>query len=210
MAIKAFFLIGFFISILILSLFLLRGDEDTWICRDGQWVKHGNPRDPAPEIGCGTTNQLVDSGKISLMQITSTAFADNENIPPKYTCDGENINPPLVMSDIPAETKSSVLIINDPDAPAGNWIHWILFNIPSNIIAINENEIPAEALQGQNSFGENNYGGPCPPSGTHKYIFTLYALNNILDLEEGVSENEVKDAMENHILESSQLIGFYR
>ena len=144
------------------------------------------------------------------MEITSTAFADNENIPPKYTCDRNNINPPLVMKEIPEATKSLVLIVNDPDAPAGNWIHWVLFNIPPNISSLDEDDVPLEAMQGENSFGNNNYGGPCPPTGTHRYIITLYALDNILGLEEGVSEEEVREAMEEHVLESTELTGLYR
>lgn len=142
------------------------------------------------------------------MQIKSI-FKNNEKIPVKYTCDGENINPPLEILDIPKNAKTLVLIIDDPDAPAGIWVHWILFNIPI-INKIPENSIPSEAILGMNDFKKLKYGGPCPPSGTHRYFFKLYALDTKLNLPGGSKKSEIEKAMQNHILAKAELIGLYQ
>ena len=209
---KTYFLVGLLISIIVFGLLLLRRNEDTWICKNGNWTKHGNPNNPPPQEGCGSseTSELKDSDKINLMKVTSSAFENNTKIPSRYTCDGENVNPPLTFEDLPENTQSLVLIVNDPDAPAGNWIHWILFNIPADTEILNENDVPTGALQGINSFGDNNYGGPCPPSGTHRYIFKLFAIDSLLDLKEGTSEAEIKNGINGHTLETSELVGKYR
>jgi len=144
------------------------------------------------------------------MKITSPAFQHNTMIPAKYTCEGMDINPPLVVEDIPEKTKSLVLIMDDPDAPVGTWIHWIVFNIPctGKKLEIKENSIPG--VQGWNDFRRVNYGGPCPPSGTHRYFFRIYALDTTLNLKEGAKRQEVEDAMKGHILASAELIGLYK
>ena len=127
-------------------------------------------------------------------------------IPKKYTCQGEDINPLLKIEGIPQETVSLVLINDDPDAPGGTWDHWIVINIaPTQTIA--ENSVPG--TQGKNSWGRNDYGGPCPPSGTHRYFFKLYALDTQLNLSEGASKKEVENAIKGHILEQTELIGLY-
>jgi len=141
------------------------------------------------------------------MKLTSPAFANKAMIPKKYTCQGEDINPLLKIEGILQETVSLVLINDDPDAPGGTWDHWIVINIaPTQTIA--ENSVPG--TQGKNSWGRSDYGGPCPPSGTHRYFFKLYALDTQLNLSEGVSKKEVEDAMKGHILEQTELIGLYK
>lgn len=142
------------------------------------------------------------------IKITSTAFAEGEMIPRKYTCDGDDISPPLQISDVPENTKSLALIMDDPDAPVGVWDHWIVFNIPASISQINEGEEPQGVL-GKNSWGRTGYGGPCPPSGTHRYFFKIYALDTMLNLDAGASKKEVIRAMEGHILAEGQLMGRY-
>lgn len=143
------------------------------------------------------------------MKITSSSFAHNQNIPPKYTCDGENINPPLLFSDIPADAKSLVLISDDPDAPMGTWVHWILWNIDPKTTEIAEKSVPAGAMEGTTSFGETGYGGPCPPSGVHRYFFKLYALDTKLDLPISAKKEDLEKAIQQHILASAEMIGLY-
>lgn len=141
------------------------------------------------------------------MQLTSPEFEHNQMIPKKYTCQGEDINPPLEISGIPQETVTLVLINDDPDAPGGTWDHWIIWNImPSQ--AIEEDSIPG--MQGKNSWGRNDYGGPCPPSGTHRYFFKLYAIDSELDLQEGATKGQLEAAIDGHILKQSELIGLYK
>lgn len=144
------------------------------------------------------------------MKIQSPAFEQNQPIPAKYTCDGENISPPLVISEVPEGTESLVLICDDPDAPAGTWVHWTLWNIPPHTKEIPENSAPAGASEGTTSFGNTGYGGPCPPSGTHRYFFKLYALDKTLDLPPAASPEQLQEAMEGHILESAELVGLYQ
>ena len=145
------------------------------------------------------------------MKATSTEFEHNQMIPAKFTCQGEDINPTLKIEDIPEGTKSLVLINDDPDAPMGTWDHWIVFNIATNgqELTIGENSVPA-GTQGKNSWGRNDYGGPCPPSGTHRYFFKFYALDTTLDLQEGVKKKTIEQAMEGHILQEVELIGLYK
>ncbi len=141
------------------------------------------------------------------LAITSTAFAHNESIPKKYTCQGEDINPPFDIVGIPEGCKSLVLIHDDPDAPMGIWDHWIMWNIKP-IDHIEEHSVPERAIQGTNSWGRRDYGGPCPPDGEHRYFFKLYALDVELDLTEG-DKAAVMQAIERHILEETELIGLY-
>jgi Raf kinase inhibitor-like YbhB/YbcL family protein len=142
------------------------------------------------------------------MQIKSI-FQNNAFIPSKYTADGEDINPPLEISEIPQDAKTLVLIVDDPDAPARIWTHWILFNIPI-INKINENSVPLSAVQGLNDFKVLKYKGPSPPSGTHRYFFKLYALDTKLNLPDGSKKSEIENAMRNHILAKAELIGLYK
>jgi len=138
-----------------------------------------------------------------------SVFWMNEEIPDKYTCNGDNVSPPLEFIDVPADAESLVLIVEDPDASSGTWVHWLVWNIPPDIIKFDEGAIPKGAVQGMNNFGKMSYGGPCPPSGTHRYYFKLYALNSKLNLEEGSSKADLEQAIENHILIQTELIGLY-
>lgn len=143
------------------------------------------------------------------MEIKSSAFQNNGNIPSKYTCDGRNINPPLQFSDIPVDAESLVLISDDPDAPMGTWVHWTIWNIDPKITEITEDSVPAGTIEGTTSFGETGYGGPCPPSDVHRYFFKLYAMNTKLDLSNSAKKEELEKAMEGHILASAEIIGLY-
>ncbi len=149
------------------------------------------------------------------MRISSTVFEEGGMIPARYTCDGADISPPLSWSGIPEETRSLALISDDPDAPAGVWVHWVVYNIPSASTGLPE-RVPKEktltdgSLQGSNDFRRIGYGGPCPPSGTHRYFFKLYALDQRLDLAPGASKAQLLTAMEGHILGEVQLMGKYQ
>ena len=145
------------------------------------------------------------------MKLKSSVFENNGKIPSEYTCDSENVNPPLIISEVPDNAKSLVLIMDDPDAlkPAGKvWDHWIVFNIPVETKEVLENTEP-EGVQGMTSFGKTGYGGPCPPDAEHRYFFKLYALDTELDLPHGSEKKEVETAMQEHIIEQTELVGKY-
>lgn len=142
------------------------------------------------------------------MKLTSPAFNNNEYIPLKYTCDGEDINPPLIIESVPNNVESLALIVDDPDAPMGTWVHWIVWNISPTIGKIQENSIPGQ--EGRNNFDKLHYGGPCPPSGEHRYFFKLYALAERLGLNPGATKTEVEDAIHGKILATAELIGLYK
>jgi Raf kinase inhibitor-like YbhB/YbcL family protein len=144
------------------------------------------------------------------MDLTSRAFPHNGMVPPEYTCDGANGNPPLTIRTAPAKTRSLALIVDDPDAPMGIWVHWVVWNIGPGTMDIPANSVPIGALQGTNDFGKQSYGGPCPPSGTHRYFFKLYALDTSLALKTGATKVQLEEAMKGHILEKAELIGLYR
>ncbi len=150
----------------------------------------------------------ADSGGRRMdMRITSPEFEHNTLIPKKFTCEGQDINPALLISDIPAQAKSLALIVDDPDAPMGTWVHWVVYDIPVGN-RIGENTIPGK--QGVNNSGIKKYHGPCPPSGTHRYFFKIYALDILLNLDEGVSKGALEKTMQGHILDKSELIGLYK
>ncbi|MFC1485897.1 YbhB/YbcL family Raf kinase inhibitor-like protein [Candidatus Latescibacterota bacterium] len=145
----------------------------------------------------------------------SLAFLEGEMIPARYTCDGENVSPPLRWNELPEGTQSLALIVDDPDAPMGTFVHWVIFNIPPSPANLPENipphgRLPNGAMQGTTSFRRIGYGGPCPPSGTHRYYFKLWALDTKLNLNEGITKQEILAAMQGHILGESQLMGKYR
>ena len=148
------------------------------------------------------------------IRVTSIVFQEGGTIPLKYTCDGEDISPPLAWSSAPEGTKSFALISDDPDAPMGTWVHWVIFNIPANATELHE-RIPPEgvlhngAKQGMNDFRRIGYGGPCPPGGKHRYFFKLYALDTEIDILVGASKHELLRAMEGHILAEGELMGTY-
>ena len=144
------------------------------------------------------------------MKIISSTFENNQMIPKKYTCDGENINPPLQIIDIPEGTKSSILIVDDPDAPSGDWVHWLVWNINPETKLIAENESPKGAIRGINDSGRQNYDGPCPPSGIHHYQFKIYALDTILNLPSNSRKKDLEKTIEGHLLDKDVLIGLYQ
>ena len=144
------------------------------------------------------------------MKISSPEFQNGEDIPKKYTCDGADVNPPLVFEDVPDGVGSLVLVVDDPDATAKVWVHWILYNISPETVEIEEDSVPEGAGLGHTDFGESEYGGPCPTEGEHTYRFKLYALDTEeLYLPEGDSVERVEDAMQNHIVETAELVGTY-
>src|SRR5205085_10030512 len=133
------------------------------------------------------------------MKITSKAFNDGAEIPSKYTCDGENVSPPLAWDGAPDTAKSLALIVHDPDAPAGDWVHWVVFHLPPSVSELQEHVPPSEslpngAMQGRNDFKKIGYGGPCPPSGSHRYLFRLYALDTALPLHSGATRQDLDKA----------------
>jgi Raf kinase inhibitor-like YbhB/YbcL family protein len=143
----------------------------------------------------------------AIMELKSPEFKNNEYMPKKFTCLGANVNPALIINGIPDKTKSIALICDDPDAPNGNWVHWVVFDMPV-ISKIEEDSVPGK--QGINDFGKIRYDGPCPPFGTHRYFFKVYALDTELNLEEGLSKADLEEAMDGHILAKAELIGLFK
>jgi len=141
------------------------------------------------------------------MKLTSTEFSHNEPIPRKFTCQGEDISPELIVEEIPETAKSLALIVDDPDAPGKTFDHWIVYDIPIHTHTIEEGAAPG--TQGVNSYGKAGYSGPCPPSGRHRYFFKIYALDDRLGLPEGLGKPELEKAMEKHVLDQAELIGIY-
>lgn len=144
------------------------------------------------------------------MQLTSPNFIHNSSIPSKFTCDGQDISPELQIIDVPLAAKSLALIVDDPDAPNGDWVHWLLWNINPKIGSIKSNQIPTGAVQGLNNFKRQNYGGPCPPSGKHHYHFKLYALDKPINLSTQSKKSDLESAMQGHVIDKAELIGLYQ
>lgn len=160
-------------------------------------------------VGC--KNQSTQTTmEVSEMKISSPSFSNMEKIPSKFTCDGEDINPEIIISEIPRRAKSLAIIMDDPDSPSGNFLHWIAWNIPLS----GETTIIAEGsepgIQGRNDFGELGYGGPCPHTGEHRYVFRIYALDAMLSLKEGSSRKDLEKAMAGHIIGKAELVGKYK
>jgi Raf kinase inhibitor-like YbhB/YbcL family protein len=148
------------------------------------------------------------------MIIRSPAFAENSAIPQKYTCDGENVSPPIEWTDLPSDARTVALVCDDPDAPKRDFVHWVLFNVPPNEGRLPERlpttpQLADGARQGKNDFGKVGYGGPCPPGGTHHYRFTLYAVDTQLDLPPASSRDELLKSMREHVVGTAQLTGTY-
>lgn len=164
-------------------------------------------------INCSKEGNSKDPGGVTMtaLKVTSTAFKEGEMIPRKYTCDDRDVSPQLGWSGVPAGATSIAIICDDPDAPAGTWVHWVVFNIPAavKVLAEGVSSLPAGARLGINDFRKKNYGGPCPPGGTHRYYFKVYALDTMLNLKEGSTKGELLKAMEGHILAQGQVMGKY-
>lgn len=148
------------------------------------------------------------------MEITSTAFDEGKPIPTQYTCDGEDLSPPLSWDGAPEGTKSFALIADDPDAPVGTWVHWVLYNIPADKTSLladiaDSKKLNDGSMHGVNDFKRFGYGGPCPPGGTHRYFFKLYALDTMVDLAPGATKKELLKEMEGKVLAETQLMGTY-
>lgn len=171
------------------------------------------PTTPPTESPQNTPTQ-EEAGQTMALSLSSSAFDHQSSIPSRYTCDGEDISPPLDWGEAPSGTQAYALIMDDPDAPAGTWDHWVLYNIPASVSLLEagippDEELPNGALHGRNSWQDLGYGGPCPPDGTHRYFFRLYALDSALDLSAGANKEQVLEAMEGHILGQAELMGTY-
>ena len=147
-------------------------------------------------------------------ELMSAAFGNGDPIPTKYTCDDQDISPPLLWRDPPEGTRSFALVCDDPDAPGGTWVHWVLYNLPASTLSLQEAvgsdaDLPDNTRHGQNSWGRSDYGGPCPPGGTHRYFFKLYALDAELELPAGASKEQLLAAMDGHVLASTETMGVY-
>ncbi len=159
---------------------------------------------------------MTGSGGSAQIQLTSAAFGYGDKIPVRFTCEGDDVSPPLQWSGSPVETRSFALIVDDPDAPRGTWVHWVLYNLPAAAVELAQAvptlpEMPSGARQGRNTAGEMAYAGPCPPPGKpHRYFFRLYALDIMLSLQPGVTREELEHAMEQHIVAQGTLMGTYQ
>ena len=192
---------GYFIPLLVVALSCVLGM--------GGCVQRSSP--PGTPLLSPSTTQ---SFKQPTFTLTSSAFDNGQSIPPEYTCKGENISPPLQWVNPPPKTKSLVIIVEDPDAPRGTFVHWMIYNIPATTLSLPEaipleSELPDGSRQGTNDFGALGYAGPCPPGGIHHYSFRIYALDVALNLQEGVYEKQLLQAMEGHILTQAELMGGY-
>jgi Raf kinase inhibitor-like YbhB/YbcL family protein len=143
-------------------------------------------------------------------KISSPAFENNAFIPEKFTCAGKDVNPPLMIENIPQGTKSIALIVDDIDAPGGIWVHWVVWNILPGTKEIKENSVPEGAKQGLNDFKKRQYNGPCPPPGIHSYYFKIYSLDTILNLEPDTTKADLEKAMKGHIIGQSYIIGLFK
>ena len=166
-------------------------------------------------VVCVFITTLVATAGAADFKITSTAFGAGEKVPVPYTCDGKDVSPPLAWSGAPEGVKTFALIMDDPDAPGGTWVHWVIYNIPADVTSLSKG-IPTDAtleggiLQGANSWNRTGYGGPCPPGGTHRYFFKLYALSESLDLKPGASKRKLLKAMDGKILGETEWMGTFR
>ncbi len=166
---------------------------------------------PPPQVA----NMSVPQSSRPGFEVISTAFKEGQPIPRQYTCDGVNVSPPLEWNGTPKSAKTIAIIADDPDAPSGTFVHWVVFNLPAENIGMVENlplteELKAGGFQGTNDFTRIGYGGPCPPSGTHRYFFKVYALDGELPLKAGATKADVEKAMQGHIVGQTQLMGTYK
>lgn len=161
------------------------------------------------------TGNSVHAGEAVVISVKSPAFGQMGMIPSQYTCDGKNMSPTLTIENVPANAKSLALIVDDPDAPAGTWVHWVMYDIPPQTKVLKagisqKDVLPDGSVQGINDFHKIEYGGPCPPNGKHRYFFKLYALNKTLNIQAGASKTRLLTYMEGHIVGYGELIGQYK
>jgi Raf kinase inhibitor-like YbhB/YbcL family protein len=159
--------------------------------------------------GCGGTEPNVDVTPAPMtIAVTSTAFNNQGDIPARYTCDGDDVSPPLQFAALPAGTGELALLVEDPDAPRGTFVHWVAWGIDAGRAALAEGQAPAGS--GTNGFGKRGYGGPCPPKGApHRYVFTVYAVSERLDLRQGASADDLKRALSHRVLAAGRIVGRY-
>ncbi len=195
--------------LVVVGLMFVRGlsGEDTWICDNGEWVEHGKPSAPKPSEPCG--NEPASSVPQSGLELSSTEFKWGGRIPKKYTCDGENVNPPFDIVNVPEGTQGLAMIMDDPDAPSGTFTHWTWWNALPSLDKIHENSVPVDARLGTTGAGTVGYRGPCPPTGRHQYRFQLYALDIKLTLIDGAKREALEQAMQGHILGQTTYVGLY-
>jgi len=207
-AIVIFIIVGILLLATI-SLLVIKGNSgngNTSFNTSSQTTPTFVPQTTLPQ----TTEQTATPSAESLgISIASGVFANSEQIPTKYTCDGQNINPPLIFSNIPVKTVSLALSVRDPDATSGTFTHWIVWNIDPKTARVVERATIPGSTHGTNDAGKTGYTGPCPPSGTHNYIFTLYSLDAKLNLTRAAKYEEFQRSIQNHVIEQSQLIGLY-
>jgi Raf kinase inhibitor-like YbhB/YbcL family protein len=200
---RAYFIIGFIILAAGSIFLLLAGPKASFKADDQN-----------PKVGKQSLQKLPDSNiqkeSQNSMTISSPFFYDNGGLPIFATCDGQGVNPPFEISGVPKEAKSLALIVHDPDAPNGTFIHWTVWNIDPATIRIKQNSVPDNAVQGITSANRVGYVAACPPSGTHCYIFNLYALDEVLDLPPSTTAAELKHAIEGHVLDNTSMTGLYR
>ena len=153
--------------------------------------------------------EFVAAAPAAALKVTSSTFSDGGKIPKKYTCDASNVNPPLRIENLPNTVKSLALIVDDPDAPGRTWTHWLVWNIEPKTTEIPEARAPSGSVQGKNDFGDASYGGPQPPSGTHRYYFKIFALDKTLDLKAGAKRKEVDAAIKGHVIAQGEVMGKY-
>jgi Raf kinase inhibitor-like YbhB/YbcL family protein len=175
----------------------------------------GSEPPPAANANAAATPAATaGEGRNMTLKLTSTAFVEGAAIPARHTCDGENLSPPLAWEGVPEGTKTLALVADDPDAPRGTWVHWVVYGIPAATRTLPENLPARETLddgtrQGTNDFQKPGYGGPCPPSGTHRYYFKLYALDTDLTLPPAATKDQLLKALDTHILAQGELMGRY-
>lgn len=155
------------------------------------------------------TISSLNAKEVRKMNLTSPEFQNGKHIPTVFSCKGDDVNPPLVIEGVPAEAKSLALIMDDPDAPVGTWVHWVMWNIEPSTRQIAKASVPPGAQEGTNSWQRRNYGGPCPPSGTHRYFFHLYALKEKLNLPTSTTSKDLEHAMQGKILAKCELMGTF-
>lgn len=203
MKVKILFIVIIIIICAVFAIRLLSG-EDNWMCQNGEWIMHGKPSAPKPTTLCPGAKPIKEVS----MKLTSPVFLDNQAIPVDYSCQGKGLRPTLTVTGVPANAKSLAITMDDPDAPMGTFHHWLVWNIPASATEIGA-LLPLGATEGVNSTGRAGYVAPCPPSGIHRYIFTLYALDTTPDLPKNTMTQTLVAAMAVHVIGKATLTGTF-